>query len=525
VQVQNKHYVAGNTYVLVLGAALLKALSLIYVAYPLGWFAFSLLFLALFNSKDFKKAFRLGLVFGLVSSLVLNYWMVPVVQRYAQGSMVLGITCLLLTAAVMALVYGGQFALYARLRFSAAWKYHSILNGLLLAALWVLAEWLRMKCFAGIPSLNYAVGISQASHLYLLQPAAWGSVYILSFSLVLANYFLALALYTRQWKWLAVPLVLFVFHFTTGYWAYQHLSAQTARLKEPPVKTALVLASLSPEAVWDAKNGPALVQQLLALNQQAIDQEPDFVLWSETIVPWTYAADDDFLQALIRPAPGRNSHYLVGMNTAAASGNRIHNSAYLLNPAGQVQARYDKQQLLTVVEQALFQEESPLILPFLAGSGLKMQPGAQAQALPTPWGKAGVLICNESVIPASTRAYAQSGVSFLINLGNDSWFSNSYFPRQHFYNGRLRAVEARKDLVINNNLGISGLIRANGQIAAQFRPSRGEVQLVEIRPNHLKANDPGWFISLMLGLALLLILARLVWPQPVGYLPVSSFLF
>jgi apolipoprotein N-acyltransferase len=512
---QHKNPTTAKTYLPVLAAAILQSLSLIYVAYPVGWLALSLLFFALFKNPGSKKAFQIGLVFGLGSSLLLNLWMVPVVQKYAQGSTLLGIGCLLLTAAAMALMYGGQLALYARFHFRASQKYHLVSNALLMASLWVLTEWLRMLCFAGIPSLNYAVGISQASHLYLVQPAAWGSVYLLSCLLVLANYFLGLALYARQWKWLAVPVLLFVVQFSAGFLAYRHICRQTAQVTAPQIRTALVLASLSPESVWDENNGPALVQHLLTLNQQAMAQHPDLVLWSETIVPWTYAAEDDFLRALTRPAAGYKSHSLLGLTTAGdGQANTLHNSAYLLDPAGAVLARYDKQQLLTGVERSLLGEASGLILPFLANSGLQMLPGAQAQALPTPWGKAGVLICNESVIPASTRAYAQSGVSFLVNLGNDSWFYDTNVPLPHFYSGRLRAVEARKDLVINNNLGISGLIRANGEIAAQFSPRQGAVQQVRIQPNHLEAVDTAWFIYLLLVLTALLLVLRLAGPVP-----------
>jgi apolipoprotein N-acyltransferase len=49
-------------------------------------------------------------------------------------------------------------------------------------------------------------------------------------------------------------------------------------------------------------------------------------------------------------------------------------------------------------------------------------------------------------------------------MSNDGWFRDTWLVRQHFYNARLRAVETRKDIVINSNNGWSGFIDAAGRI-------------------------------------------------------------
>ncbi|MGV3639892.1 MAG: apolipoprotein N-acyltransferase [Adhaeribacter sp.] len=514
-------------FLLVLASAGLQALALIYVSAFLGWLALAPLFLAMLKYPTGKQAFRLGLVFGFFSSLLLNFWVVKVVQHYAQGSMWLGTACLLATMAVMALVYGSQFSLFACLRFPASVRSHNWLNALLMTCLWVLTEWIRMQVFPGFPSLHFAVGLTQASQLYLVQPAAWGGVYLLSFLIVGGNYFLALALYRQQGKWITLALLMCGLHLAGGYWTYRHISSQTASPRQASIRTALVLAALPPEAVWDAHQGPGLVQGLLNLHQQAVKLKPNLVLWSETVVPWTYAADDDFLLALAGQGKGQGMHMLLGMNTAAAgAGGRLHNSAYLLAPGGTLTGRYDKQQLLSGVEQSLGTESAGLLLPFLARTGLVMHPGPQASPLLTPWGKAGVLICNESVVPDLTSAHASNGMSFLLNLSNNAWFYDSFVPLLHFYNARLRAVEARKDLVINSNLGISGLIRADGRIAARFQDARAGVQQVQVQPNDLPAFGSQWFIYLLLAGTGLLGLARLIRPRTAANLarPAAHYL-
>ena len=46
---------------------------------------------------------------------------------------------------------------------------------------------------------------------------------------------------------------------------------------------------------------------------------------------------------------------------------------------------------------------------------------------------------------------------------------DTWLVAQHFYNARLRAVETRRDLVINSNNGWSGCIDASGRIDTTSR--------------------------------------------------------
>ena len=57
----------------------------------------------------------------------------------------------------------------------------------------------------------------------------------------------------------------------------------------------------------------------------------------------------------------------------------------------------------------------------------------------------------------------------------------------HFYNARLRAVETRKDVVINCNNGISGLIRASGNIEESQRSTEPYVSMVDVNTNNYES--------------------------------------
>ncbi|RDC58812.1 hypothetical protein [Adhaeribacter pallidiroseus] len=292
-------------FCLVALAAALTSLSLIYISYIFAWFAFSILFFALFRLQKGRQVFCSGFIFGAVSSTLLNFWMVPAVQYYAKGGILLGIACWWVSALILALVYGWQFVLFAKLQFASSSKYALVANAFLMASLWALVEWLRAEIFSGMPWLNYSIGVSQASNLFLLQPAAIGSVYLLSFMVILTAYLLAYVISKKQWKWLLVPFTIFLSYFLAGILMYRNVTESISNQQFSKIRTALVLASLPPETVWDENNGNALVHNLLNLNQEAVQTNPDLILWSETIIPWTYTPHDDFLKALAKTTSGK----------------------------------------------------------------------------------------------------------------------------------------------------------------------------------------------------------------------------
>jgi apolipoprotein N-acyltransferase len=518
--IQLRNFAASYSFVPVVVSAILTSSSLIFVNYTIAWFELSFLFLSLFNITHARQAVYKGLVFGVVSAGILNYWMVPAIVQYAQSSIWLGLFCWLLSTLIIGSTYAFQFLIYFKVRFSAATLSAFIGNALWMATLWVAVEWLRAVLFAGMPWMSYSIGISQAGNLLLAQPAAVGGVYILSFLVVIVNYTLSYAIHTKAWRLVLIPALIVSAHFAVGALLYTNTSNQVGAVSKPKVSVALILASLSPETVWNEQNGNTLVQNLLSLNRQAAAGNSDLILWSETVIPWTYNGEDDFLKEVSKTTSVKKAHYLLGMSTAVAkTSNAVYNSAYFFNPTGSVVDRYDKGELLSLIESPLFNNQGNIILPFLAGSGLIVQEGIRQQAIKTPWGKAGVLLCNESAVPALLTRYATNQISFLINLGNDGWFSESFITEQHFYNGRLRAIEARKDLVINNNRGISGVIRANGDIGARFQSDQGSVQQVAIYPNQIPALNQHYFIyAVFSAIALLLLISfyktRFLTPSP-----------
>lgn len=430
--------------------------------------------------------------------------MLSVIPDYVKGSVLTGILCYVLSVAVPTVFYGLQFWLFGLFRMRENAKCSLIHNALIMACLWVLAEWIRSYLFSALPWLSYSMGITLGRSKYLIQPAEFGGAQILSFAVVLTSFFVGYAFRTKQWKLLFVPLALFLLQFGVGALLYSLAVNRISTARRPEFSAALIQPALTPETVWNEEHANELVRKLFSLNENAALKKPGLIVWTETTVPWTYASDDDFLKELLSVTKPAGSYTLLGMNSALdRSGEAISNSVHLLDPAGKHLAQYDKQDLLALVEKPLFEEDGTIILPFLANSGVSMHSGQNVLPVSTPWGKAGVLLCNEATSSPQAHEHAKQGASFLVNMGNDSWFSDGYIPLQHFYNCRLRAVETRKDVLVNNNMGYSGLIRADGEIAAFYDASVTGVRVVRVQPNDLPAANTFIFVTIAFGLTIL----------------------
>jgi apolipoprotein N-acyltransferase len=153
------------------------------------------------------------------------------------------------------------------------------------------------------------------------------------------------------------------------------------------------------------------------------------------------------------------------------------NSVYLVSPEGMLRAHYDKQYLLP------FMEYFPLRLDLVRrqfGRAREFSPGTATPPLPTRAGDAGVLICNEALLPQFATTRIADGASYLINPSNDSWVADAGFAEQQFDIVALRAVEQRVWLVRISDSGPSAVIDPWGRVLARTQPRTRDLLLSEI---------------------------------------------
>jgi len=93
----------------------------------------------------------------------------------------------------------------------------------------------------------------------------------------------------------------------------------------------------------------------------------------------------------------------IGSLAVKVSPERAANRAFLINPAGDIKARYDKIHMFDVdlADGESYRESR------------SYQPGELATAADLPWGRLGITICYDLRFPALYRALAESGSAFL----------------------------------------------------------------------------------------------------------------
>jgi predicted amidohydrolase len=137
-------------------------------------------------------------------------------------------------------------------------------------------------------------------------------------------------------------------------------------------------------------------------------------------VPCAQGLDGDIV-SFLREAARRHGLWLLGGTfPEAAPGGRVHNTALLLSPAGEIEALYRKIHLFDVDLRAQgggeFREST------------HVAPGQEVVVAKTPFGGLGLSVCYDLRFPELYRAQSERGVRFLAvpaafapETGRDHW--------------------------------------------------------------------------------------------------------
>lgn len=451
---------------------------------PLNW-CFMVLCIYSCIDCDLKSGIKRAIIVGATTAIINFFWIISGTKEFTGSGILLGV----LITAVFCII----FALYAvfvafmyvtfrwNIKSSNAWWITSFLAG----SLFVILDFgmgYFAKGFSTCMHLNY---IPFTFNLDAIQPAAYLGPLIITFVVIMVNFQVAYLLYYKKWKLLLVPVSIVLMYLGIGHLLLNHykedLASQTNKLK--PIKVAILEENLLPIYTWDSANGNRLASEMFNMNSQALKTGAKMFVWSETAIPWNYTPNDDFIQAIDSITSPDSVIHLFGMNTDY-QGRTFYNSIYGIAPGPRILGRYDKRQALNLVEKPFM----GVLLPFLTSSGFRVKEGTSDAPIKTPLGNAGILLCNESSISGPAAASVKAGAQFLVNPGNDGWFSSTYIPRQHFYHARLRAVENRKDIVVNNNNGYYGAINSAGEILLKEKNSDPNIGVVTIQPNNIQTD-------------------------------------
>ena len=243
-------------------------------------------------------------------------------------------------------------------------------------------------------------------------------------------------------------------------------------------------------------------------NHPEVQREPDFFLPKRATVSREeflkrYQEDEEaFRNKLVSVATGINQlrrdgtietldiYVLVGTETVCFDSDRVrlHNSALLINPAGQIVDRYYKMHPVMFGEYIPFANMFPIIYE-IAPMSSGLTPGEGAVAFQRNGSVIAPNICFESSVPHLIRRHVveltRQGESpdILVNLTHDGWFFGSSIVDLQFAGAVFRAVELRRPVLVAANAGISCWIEGSGKVVDRGPRHGNDVIIANVQPD------------------------------------------
>lgn len=461
-------------------------------AFPLAWIALTPYLWFLVSRPGTGSVLVGHLLFGVFYFGVIFYWIPGVLTQYGGLPQPIAILALV----VMTLVLTGVFLPFPLL---IRWLAVRSVPGALLVApgLWTALELARNWFpFGGFPWAS--LGYSQADYAWMIQVADLGSVYLVSFLVVLVNAGIVLMFRREAFSLVAGIVVVFLLANLYGlyrwnFWTPRDTASVTVGVAQGNIE---LMAGMEHYAERYFKVLPRLFDR-------AVAEGARWVIFPEAQNPYRYEHDFYFRQ--FWEGRTRLSNSALLFNSTHGSEDGYFNAAYLLTPDGRVSYRYDKIHLVP------FGEYLPLEWLWGATESLVAEvshftPGRTMEIGRLDEFGFATLICYEAIFPELGREAALKGAEFLVNITNDGWFGPTAAPAQHLQAARVRAIETRRPLLRAANTGYSAIIDPWGRLEQRTHLMTEALLVTEVKGSA----SPTLFLSfgfLPVGLVIIVSLA------------------
>ena len=436
----------------------------------LAWVAFVPLFYAI-EGESLWRVLGWAWLQGFASYVVSLYWIPIPLHDFADLRMSLAILPMLLLAGIVALntmaaIWAGEFVA-RRTRIPAV---------LTMPVAWAAVEWFRTYFPIGFPW--NLLGYTAYRNLELIQFAEFTGVYGVSALIVFFNAVVYLVILRRGTYRLqtvslgtltAVMIVLVAF----GAWRISNVKGAPAT---GSFKVAMVQGNIPQSLKWDPNFLPQSYQVYQDETASAAKRGAELVVWPEAAAAFLFQPDDSYpnelesdaayRKALLTLAHNVSEPILFGAPALARVNGRLgfYNRAYLVSAQGDVEAHYDKMQLVPFGEYVPARSILGYFVNRVVQGFGDMVPGDRQTLFTVKGAKLGILICYESIFPDFTRREVNLGADVLVNITNDAWYGESSAPFQVLAMAALRSVETKVPMVRAANTGISAIIEPSGRI-------------------------------------------------------------
>ncbi|KUO50881.1 MAG: apolipoprotein N-acyltransferase [Sphingomonadales bacterium BRH_c42] len=439
--------------------------------WPLGLAAIAGFIVLLRRAQSRAEAAQIGWLFGWAHLTLANNWIATAFTYQSDMPAFLGWLAVPLVCAYLA-IYPALAALAAH---RLVGKSGTLAFGFLLAAAWIVTEWLRSWVFTGYPwpplGLMLLGGFDAPG---IARALPWLGTYALSgLVIVIATALVALA-EGRRWAVLAASGAVLA--------ALMHWPAN--RGPEGTVPFVLIQPLIPQVEINDASKFEEHFSRIARLTMPGNDARR-LVLWPESGVPdylrdgypqryyfqMTVAADPAFARRRIGAVIGPASLLLTGavdLEIGEREGQLravgAYNAITPIDGEGNLGRRYAKAHLVPYGEYlALRWLLEPLGASRLVAGSIDFIPGPGPQTLDLgPFGRAGMQICYEIVFSGEVVDRANRP-DYIFNPSNDGWFG-AWGPPQHLAQARMRAIEEGLPVLRSTTTGISAVIDADGVV-------------------------------------------------------------
>jgi len=426
------------------------------------WVAFVPL-LAAIDGTGPRHAAALGFVCGLPANVLGYHWLVGAIHRFGGFPLVVSWLLLIALCTYQALVFVLLAAGTARLQRAGV-------------PMMMSAPLLMVAIETGFPFLfPYSFGATQYPVPVVLQVAELFGPAILTAVVLLFNVsaYGAIRRVVRRhklvsWEVATGPIALIL---VVAYGVVRIAMIDLALADAVPVDVGVVQANLEMHQKW--RDPVAGWRRHVVFSRQLERDGAQLIIWPEAA--YTVRAIGEGEQNLQGEVSlGLHTPLLFGAVTHCREDEQrlLHNSAILLDAAGEVVGRYHKMKLFPFSEYLPGARWFPQLYN-LVPQQESLRPGSRLDTLPFRHRgeryRIAALICYEDILPGFVRRLARaSAPHLLVNLTNDAWFGDTAQPRIHLGLAVLRAVEQRRYLVRATNNGLSACVDPCGRVVASI---------------------------------------------------------
>ena len=429
----------------------------------LAWFSLVPLLYAVNMSKSFKESFLYGFTAGIVSYIIILYWIVYTVRVFGALPYYIAVFALLLLASYLAL-YFALFAGFGRIILDRYKK----LSFILIPSSWVFFEFLKSKLLTGFPWEN--LGCSQYLNIPFIQISNIIGVFGLSFIIVLVNYAIFSFIFlknriSKKQALFELFFVISVFILVILYGYYNIYSVNKLVKHKKPLRVALIQGNIGMFQKWKITK-KRTTHIYLKLTKQSLKYKPRLVIWPETALPYIISVYPFYWNKVMGFVKNHKIDLVFGALGLNFFNGKYHyyNRDYMFSRYGKY-SYYDKHQLVPFGEYIPLKRQFPFLAHILRGAGIgNFTAGKKFRILRNGKLKIGSMICYEAYFDGLVRHFPKNGANLFVSITDDAWYGKTSAPYQDMSMMVFPAVENERFIARAGNSGVSGIISPVGKI-------------------------------------------------------------